>query len=96
MFWGEVDSRVSKLVKSVVPPGLYRTVERLDSNTSTVRMVPSVSKRIDESDFVIVVGTPDYLKEYQNDTPQRGYVVAAEVKAIASRLLGTERAEDGE
>jgi WD40 repeat protein len=45
---------------------------------------------IDESARILVVGTPLYLKKYENKVSTTGSVVAAEVDLINKRLLGTE------
>ncbi len=47
-------------------------------------------ERIDESDRIVVIGTPEYRRKYQNKDPKTGYVVAAEVDLIGNRLFGTE------
>jgi hypothetical protein len=47
-------------------------------------------ERIEKSDRVIMVGTPDYRRKYENKDTTTGYVVAAEVDLINNRLLGTE------
>jgi GTPase SAR1 family protein len=47
-------------------------------------------ERIEKCDRVIVVGTPLYRKKYENKDTTTGYVVAAEVDVISTRLLGTE------
>ena len=46
---------------------------------------------IDTLDFVIAVGTPQYLEKYRNQTSSEGNVVAAEVDLLNQRLLSTER-----
>lgn len=46
--------------------------------------------RIEQSNFVIVVGTPSYRQKYENKLSQYGSVVAAEVDLINVRLMGTE------
>lgn len=48
-------------------------------------------ERIEKSDRIVVVGTPDYRRKYENKDSSAGYVVAAEVDLINRRLLGTER-----
>lgn len=45
---------------------------------------------IEESDRIVVVGTPLYREKYENRDSRSGYVVAAEVDVISNRLLGTE------
>lgn len=46
--------------------------------------------RIAMSDFIVVVGTPSYLKKYENMLSPHGNVVAAEVDLINNRLTATE------
>ncbi|HEV7402051.1 MAG TPA: TIR domain-containing protein, partial [Chthoniobacteraceae bacterium] len=46
--------------------------------------------RIEKADRVIVVGTPDFRRKYENRDSATGYVVAAEVDVLENRLLGTE------
>jgi len=52
--------------------------------------VPRFVERIEKCDRVIVVGTPLYRKKYENQDTAMGFVVAAEVDLISSRMLGTE------
>jgi TIR domain len=47
-------------------------------------------ERIEESDRIIMVGTPSYRRKYDNKDSDTGYVVAAEVDLINNRLLGAE------
>ncbi len=47
-------------------------------------------ERIEQSNRIVVVGTPLYRRKYENKDNCTGYVVAAEVDLIANRLLGTE------
>jgi len=47
-------------------------------------------ERIENSDRIVMVGTPLYRRKYENKDTSTGYVVAAEVDLIANRLLGTE------
>ncbi len=46
--------------------------------------------RIATSDYIVVVGTPFYLKKYENTLSPHGNVVAAEGDLINNRLMGTE------
>jgi small GTP-binding protein len=46
--------------------------------------------RIEKIDRIVMVGTPLYRRKYENKDTSTGYVVAAEVDLINSRLLGTE------
>ena len=52
--------------------------------------VPRFVERIAKSDRIVMVGTPLYLRKYENKDTSTGYVVAAEVDLINNRLLGTE------
>ena len=51
-------------------------------------------ERIEKCDRVIVVCTPFYKEKYENRSPERGYVVAAEFDVISNRLLGTEKEKE--
>ena len=46
--------------------------------------------RIQQSEFIVVVGTPSYYEKYENKLARYGNVVAAEVDLIDDRLMGTE------
>ena len=46
--------------------------------------------RIQQSDFIVVVGTPAYYEKYENKLAQYGNAVAAEVDLIHDRLMGSE------
>jgi TIR domain len=48
-------------------------------------------ERIEESDRIVMIGTPAYRRKYKNKDSNMGYVVAAEVDLINNRLLGTEQ-----
>ena len=50
---------------------------------------PRFVERIDKSDFIIVVGTPAYLRKYKEAELNSGSVSAAEVDLINCRLVGT-------
>jgi GTPase SAR1 family protein len=63
----------------------------LDRWTMQVGMsVPRFVEQIQKCDRVIVVGTPEYRKKYDNQDTSKGFVVAAEVDLISGRMLGTE------
>jgi len=47
-------------------------------------------ERIAKSDRIIVVGTPEYRRKYENKDSSAGYVLAGEVDLIHNRLLKTE------
>jgi WD40 repeat protein len=60
--------------------------ENMAIGSSLARFVDDAS----ESDFVLVVGTPEYLRKRNNlraDDPRQGYVVSAEADLIEQRLV---------
>jgi len=59
-------------------------------NSATGASIPRFISRIEESDFILVVGTPSYRQKYENQVSQHGSVVAAEVDLINVRLTETE------
>jgi small GTP-binding protein len=89
--WG--DREVETWVRNVLTPDLRQAgidvlldvhVNRVGDNL--VRFV----ERIEDVQFVVVVGTPQYLEKYNNALTETGTVVAAEADLINRRLLGTE------
>ncbi len=69
--------------------GLTVVLDRLEN----ARIGSSVSRfieRVEQSDLIIVVGTPLYLKKYDNAEPKRSFVVAAEGDLIGKRMIGSE------
>lgn len=46
--------------------------------------------RIEKCDRIVLVGTTQYRRKYENKDSSAGYVVAAEVDVINQRLIGTE------
>jgi small GTP-binding protein len=52
--------------------------------------VPRFIARLEKVDRIITIGTPLYREKYENEDPNTGTVVAAEVGLINNRLLGTE------
>ncbi len=44
--------------------------------------------RIEQADRVLIVGTPEYRRKYENKDPSTGSVVALEMKVVWSRLTG--------
>ncbi len=47
--------------------------------------------QVTDCDFVLVVGTPDYLEGYENPDSDVGRIVAAEADLYNQRLMGTEQ-----
>ncbi|HEX5616945.1 MAG TPA: TIR domain-containing protein [Solirubrobacteraceae bacterium] len=52
--------------------------------------VPRFVERAAAAQKVIVVGTPQYRRKYDNEQPTGGYVVAAEGDLVGRRLIGSE------
>lgn len=78
-----------RLAKDLQKAGIRVVLDKWENS----RVGVSVSRfieRIEKCDRILVVGTPDYLRKYENKDTKTGYVVAAEVDLIAGRLLGTE------
>jgi GTPase SAR1 family protein len=90
--WGEAEHErwvERNLAKDLQKAGIQIVLDRWENE----RVGASVSRfieRIDKCKWVIVVGTPLYKKKCENQDTGTGYVVAAEVDVISSRLLGTE------
>ena len=47
-------------------------------------------EQIDRCDYVVVAGTPEYRRKYDNYEPMGPYVVAAEGDLIGMRMLASE------
>jgi hypothetical protein len=69
--------------------GLNVVLDRWE-NERVGASVPRFIERIAKCDQVIMVGTPSYMRKYENKDTSTGYVVAAEVDLISNRLLGIE------
>jgi WD40 repeat protein len=63
-------------------------------NAAIGKNVARFISRISRCKKIVVVGTPLYVKKFENRKPSTGTVVAAEVDLINQRLLGTERQKD--
>lgn len=48
----------------------------------------------DKADFIVVVGTPDYLRKYEGQPSNLGTFVAAEMELVNARLTGNKEARD--
>jgi GTPase SAR1 family protein len=90
--WGDAEQErwvERNLATDLQKAGIGVVLDRWENE----RVGASVSRfveRIEQADWVIIVGTPLYRKKYENKDTSTGYVVAAEVDLIANRLLGTE------
>jgi GTPase SAR1 family protein len=60
------------------------------SNAKFGSSIPRFIDQISRCDRILVVGTPLYLKKYENRMSETGSVVAAEMDLVSDRMLGTE------
>ncbi|HYX26742.1 MAG TPA: toll/interleukin-1 receptor domain-containing protein, partial [Thermoanaerobaculia bacterium] len=93
--WGDAGQErwVGGLATDLENAGVKVVLDRRD-NAEIGRNIARFISRIEESDFVAVVGTPLYLKKFKNKLKKTGSVVAAEVDLIHQRLLGDEAAKE--
>jgi small GTP-binding protein len=61
------------------------------SNKAIGSNIPRFISQIEKSDFIVVIGTPNYFEKYNNKASEYGSVVAAEVDLINVRLIGIEK-----
>jgi GTPase SAR1 family protein/DNA-directed RNA polymerase subunit RPC12/RpoP len=94
--WGD-DARarwIEQLAADLSNFGVVVTLDRWHSMAISTNVARFISG-LDDSDFVLVIGTPDYLWKRdaeKADETSRGYIVAAEIDLIESRLSrGNER-----
>jgi hypothetical protein len=89
--WGNAEHErwVEQLATDLLQAGLDIVLDRWE-NDRIGASIPRFIERIGSTDRVIVVGTPDYRRKYDNGEPMRGFVVAAEGDLIGVRLIGTE------
>jgi hypothetical protein len=69
--------------------GIEVVLDRKDNPQIGANVARFIS-RIEQSDFVVVVGTPLYRQKYENKVSDVGSILAAEVDLINLRLTGTE------
>lgn len=90
--WGNPDHErwvEKRLATDLQKAGIEVVLDRWH-NAQIGASVARFIERIEKSDRIIMVGTPDYRRKYENKDTETGYVVAAEVDLINNRLLGTE------
>jgi small GTP-binding protein len=89
--WGDAEQErwVRGLSRDLENAGVEVILDRKDNPQIGANVARFVS-RIEQSDFVIVVGTLLYRRKYENKVSASGSVVAAEVDLINLRLTGTE------
>src|SRR5262249_38505450 len=89
--WG-VDAHerfVTALVQSLITADVDVIFDRKDNAAIGKDVARFLSDGLERADFVLVIGTPEYLKKYTNKVSTTGSVVAAEVDLIHQRLTGT-------
>ena len=89
--WGEraQESWVRTLAGDLQNAGL----EVILDQTSSIRIGASLSRfieAVERVDFILMVGTPLYLRKFTQCLPSAGSVVSAEVDVIMMRLIGSE------
>lgn len=89
--WGDEGQErwVRRLARDLENAGIEVILDRKD-NPQMGASVARFVGRIEQSDFVVVVGTPLYRRKYENRLSEAGSVVAAEVDLINLRLTRTE------
>jgi small GTP-binding protein len=89
--WGDEGHErwVRGLSRDLENAGIEVILDRKDNPQVGANVARFIS-RIDQSDFVVVVGTPLYRRKYENKVSETGSIVAAEVDLINLRLTGTE------
>lgn len=78
-----------RLALDLEKAGIKVVLDRWD-NAYPGASIPRFVDHIENADCVLVVGTKDYRKKYENKDPLTGTVVAAEMDLISARLLGVE------
>ncbi len=81
---------VRKFAEDMLDAGIEVILDDWD-NSIIGSSVPRFISRLENCDFIVVVGTPLFLQKYQNKVSATGSVVAAEVDLIAQRLIRTEK-----
>ncbi len=89
--WGEVEHTrwVERLAKDLQNLGIKVVLDQWENMAIGANLARFVT-RAHESDYVLVIGTPDYLRKRNNlrpDDPQHGYVVSAEADLFEHRLV---------
>lgn len=88
--WGEAEQErwVRGLANDLMNAGVEVILDR-KGNPQIGASVARFISRIEQSDFVVAVGTPSYRLKYENQVSEAGSVVAAEVDLINLRLTKT-------
>jgi len=88
--WG--DREQENWVRRRLSPDLEQAGIRVLLDVRENRLGDNIGRyveRLDTADYVVVVGTPDYRRKYDNRS-EHGFVVAAEGDMINGRLTGSE------
>jgi small GTP-binding protein len=83
---------VVRLAKELRNADVDALLDRKD-NAAIGTSIASFVNEVAKSNFVVVVGTPEYLRKYENQDPKSGTFVAAEMDIINVRLAGTRDAK---
>ncbi len=89
--WGDAahERWVERLANDLKNQGVLVILDQWESNALGSNVARFVT-RAHESDYVLVVGTPEYLRKRNNlsaDDPHHGYVVSAEADLFERRLV---------
>ncbi|HEX8501063.1 MAG TPA: diguanylate cyclase [Pyrinomonadaceae bacterium] len=85
----EADEWAAALAGDLRDAGIKPILDRRD-NAAIGSNIPRFISRIETCDFIVVIGTPLYLKKYRNEMSEAASVAAAEMDLINERLIGTE------
>jgi hypothetical protein len=83
------EQKIRPLATDLQKAGIEVILDRWD-NARIGASVTRFVERIEKCDQIVVVGTSAYRRKYENKDTTTGYVVAAEVDLISTRLCGTE------
>jgi WD40 repeat protein len=90
--WGNSDHErwvERRLALDLEKAGVTVILDRWD-NAHPGESISRFVDRIEKADHVLVVGTTNYRRKFENKDETTGTVVAAEMDQISNRLLGTE------
>jgi WD40 repeat protein len=93
--WGNEkhEKWVLRLAKDLENADIEVVIDRRN-NAAVGSSISAFVNRIERFEFVLVVGTPEYLEKYKNLDPSRGTFVAAEMDILNQRLTGTNRTKE--
>jgi len=93
--WGieEHEKWVVRMARDLENADVQVLIDRRN-NAAVGSSVTDFVNRVAETEFIIVVGTPEYLLKYNNLDEVRGTFVAAEMDLVNQRLTGPKKAKD--